>query len=193
MRQRGYTVLLAGLGAAVAIGLMIFTYHEGRRAGAAAERAKWQAREIVQQQAYDAERERLRKEKDAQLAQLQGRLAEADVDFEKMREAHRHEKARNDRVSADIRAGRLVLRDPGAPAPSEARGGEGGNRAAPAGGGDGEAGGKPCRLSSGLTEFLWTEAARADQVITELEEQLHLAQDVVTAYYKLALGCVVGN
>lgn len=177
---------------AATAGALWWTYSSGESAGRSAERAAWQAREIKQQQAYAAEVERLRQEKDAQAERLLADLAAADQRYNKTKEDHAREKSKNDRFAADIRAGRLVLRDSGRAAAGEVRGGEGPAGAAAACRGDGKTA-EPGELSTELSGFLWAEAARADEVIEDLEEQLHFAQDVIGAYYRLARDCSVGD
>lgn len=181
--------LVAIVGLALAIWLI---YSTGKHHGQAAERQAWQARELEQQQAYAAELAKLRAEKDAELGRLQGDLAKAEENYEIQKRRAANEKARNDRIAADVRAGRLVLRDPGAPA-GEACSGPGPAGPATASPGDGPPP-QPGQLSSELAGFLWSEAARADEVIEDLEQRLTFAQDVIGAYYRMARDCsVVGN
>lgn len=174
---------------AALIGTHWWAYGSGKGAGRDEEKAAWQKRELEQQQTYAAEIKRLRDEKDAQLAALQGKLAGAEADFEKKRKEHQDAKARNDRFDRGVRDGSIVLVDPGA---GEARGSPGAAGAAPAGGCDG-APSRPGRLSPRLAEFLFSEADRADAVIEDLEDRLALAQGTVTAYYELAKGCSGGT
>lgn len=200
MRQRGFdtvqmivfVVILGLLGAGV-----VFARHwwestkaELRAEGANGERLKWQAREREQQQEYADELRRLRAERDAELGALQDDLAAAAAGYEKKRKEHDLEKAKNARLERGLRAGSLVLHDSGSPAPgSKACGGEGpaDPAAAGRGAGEGEPGGSG--LSSELSAFLWSEAGRADAVISDLVERLTFAQDTVVAYYRLSVRC----
>jgi hypothetical protein len=144
--------------------------------GETRERLKWEQRERKQTAAWQAELDRIRREKDDAVAGLQARLAAAE--FEHLEELE-HEKQKTDRYVADVRAGRLVFVDPGsrAPAAGEACRSEGPAATATAGGGDGAA---PGRLSAEASEFLLREADRADEVT----EQLGLAQEALTALFE---------
>lgn len=189
-----YVKLGLAVGLVVLTGLALwFTYDAGHDAGTSKEKAAWQKREIVQQQTYAAELKRLRDLKDGQLAALQAENDKAIENYEKKRREHANERAKNERFAADLRAGRLVLRDPGRPAAGEACGGQGPAGAPAIADGDGPAA-QPRGLSSELASFLWAEAARADEVIEDLESRLTLAQDTIGAYYRMARDCsVVGN
>jgi Tfp pilus assembly protein PilE len=199
MRQRGFGTVELVI-AAVILGLLVsaavVAHHwhaaaiaAARAAGADEERLKWEARERVQQQAYAAEIERLRRASDAELAKLQGDLATAQGKFMASRKEHEHEKATNDAFQRDLRAGRIVLVDPGGTPAGQAGGGNGCPGAATAPGGDGAHEPGACRLSGELAAFLFSEADRADGLIEDLVERLTLAQDVVTAYYRIAQAC----
>jgi len=189
-RGFGRLELAIALIAVTICGAVLFlAYGQGKHAGAAAERAAWQARELEQQQAYAGEIELLRKTKDAALEVLQGKLAAATDGYERKRQEAEREKAKNARFERDLRDGRIVLVDPGA---GQAGRGERAAGTAAAGNCNGTTDGRG-RLSPQLAEFLWSEAGRADRVIEELEEHLRLAQDVLTAYYELARSCAVNG
>lgn len=182
------------LGLLVCAGVVAHHWHQAelaaaRSAGEDSERLRWEKREREQQQSYAAEIERLRRASDAELGKLQGDLATAQGKFMAARKEHEHAKATNDAFQRDLRAGRIVLVDPGASPAGQAGGGNGcaGAAASPGGDGAGEPG--SCRLSGELAAFLFSEADRADGLIGDLVERLTLAQDVVTAYYQIARSC----
>lgn len=192
MRQRGFGYIEIAVAIAIAVTLAFavrWIYSSGVAAGTNKERAAWQKRELVQQQTYADEIAKLRKAKDAELAELQGRLAQADADYQKKKEEADREKTKNARTERDLRDGRIVLVDPGRAGAGEACGGGGTAGAAPSSVGDGQARLQPRGLSGELSAFLWDEAGRADGVITGLVDQLELAQNAVTAYYKIAQSC----
>jgi hypothetical protein len=89
----------------------------------------------------------------------------AKIDAEGQRRV-KDAQATKDRFIADVRAGRIVLRDPGAHNACPDGGGGGAGAPAPgAGVGDGAGAGQ---LSGAAVEFLLGEAARADQVVERL-------------------------
>lgn len=195
MTQRGfgYVHIAVVLAMAAAIGFGVrWIYSAGVQAGTDRERAAWQKRELEQQRSYQAELERQRRAKDDEIGRLQGNLATADKRYQAKKEEADREKTRSDRFIADVRAGRIVLIDPGGAAGGQPGGGAGTASAATAGGCDG-APREPGRLSPELGAFLFSEADRADEVITDLEVQLRLAQDVVGAYYAIARSCQMGT
>jgi hypothetical protein len=173
----GLIVLVAAWAAFAYVKGTVEDYGKARfAAGEQEERAKWLDREQKQLREHAAEVDRLRKDKDAAAAKHLADLAAAHSDHEKRRAANEADKKR---FMDDVRAGRVVLRDPGAkpaacPAP---RGGEGSTVDAALVGGDGAESG---RLSLQLTEFLFSEAARADAIV----DQLKLAQDELRAMYE---------
>lgn len=157
-------------------------------AGRTAERVEWQAREMKSREAYAAREREIRAEKDQEIGDLQQELANAGAAFEKARRRAEDAESKNDRTAADLRAGRLVLRDPGARGEPAARGEGAAGPAAP-GSCDGAPRPEPSQLSRDLSLNLWAEAGRADRVIEDLETRLTYAQDVIVAYYELAKGC----
>jgi hypothetical protein len=186
--QHGFALsadlLLAG-GAVLALVLLIVginIYLDGRDKqnqviGEERERGKWQKREAKQVADYQAEIERVRLQRDGEAARFNAAIAAAAA---KHRKEVANAKRKSDRFVADVRAGRVVLRDPGRSATAECPAGGGGETAgasAPGGGNGAAAAG----LSLEAQEFLWSEAGRADGVV----EQLGLAQSVITAYYEL--------
>lgn len=162
------------------------------RRGTSETTALWQERLRQEQAAWDKERDELVAAGNARLAELQGTLRKAEENYEIHKRRAADEKRKNDDIAADIRAGRLVLRDPGATATAptgEACRGQGPADPGAVANGDAAKGRQPGQLSLELTQFLWTEASRADEVIEDLEADLKLAQDTVMAYYKLAGDC----
>lgn len=190
MKSRGFgtieiVVVVAALGLAAAV--LWYVDQRGYARGAAETAAKWQARELKQQQTYDAEYKRLTGEKNAALGRFNVAMAEADAKYHKERAGHDAQKRRNAQLATDIRDGRVVLHDPGRPAaPCQAD--SGGRPADPATAGGGNAAAGP-GLSAQLGEFLFAEADRADEVV----DQLGFAQTTIMAYYKLALDCRGGT
>lgn len=201
MRHAGFTQLQM-IGGVVALGLLtalffgVRSYINGvdERAfqrGAAETTAEWEERELAQQQEYAAEIDRLHEEKSAQAGRFIDAMAEADAKYAQSKKENADEKRRNDRIAADLRAGQLVLRDPGrakAPAAGQADSGKGLACTPAAGASDGAAA-EPGELSADVSEFLWGEANRADEVVNDLEDQLTFAQDTISAYYRLAKDC----
>jgi hypothetical protein len=150
--------------------------HKGYERGKQEEKAVWLVREDKQHREHQAEMQRILDEKNAAAAKHLADLAAAHTDYQKRRADNEKDK---DRFVADVRAGRIVLRDPGAkpaacPAP---RGSEGPTIDAALAGGDGAA---PGGLSLKLSEFLWSEAVRADAIV----DQLRLAQAELKAMYE---------
>ena len=189
------TLYLVGFGMLVAAAAIVHGWWERhkeelRAEGARAERLRWEKREREQQQAYAAELQALRAQRDAATVELQGRLEQAESNYVVTKKEHAREKAKTARIERDLRDGRLVLVDPGgAPAAGKACGGEGAAGPGPKPDGDGAARALARGLSAELSTFLWTEAGRADAVIEDLEARLTLAQDNVRAYYRLAQRC----
>lgn len=198
-RMAGFGTLELGIGLVLLAGLLYGAWAfiesvdaKAYRRGTSETTALWQERLRQEQAAWDKEREELVAAGNARLAALQGELRKAEENYEIHSRRAADEKRKNDDIAADIRAGRLVLRDPGATATAptgEACRGQGAADPGAVAGGDAARGGKPGQLSLHLTEFLWTEASRADEVIEGLEARLALAQDTVLAYYKLAEDC----
>lgn len=177
MRQRGFgyleivvAIAIIGAIATAAVGL----YSEGKQAGQAAERVQWEKR--ANDELADANRKlaaALKRNRELE-EDFNRELAQASGAYEK---GIKDAQLQKDRFIAGVRAGSIVLRDPGRPA-----GGEGDRRAGPdtaaaATVPDGTSG---CRLSPEAGEFLWSEAARANQ----LAAKLTLAQRVIVAYYE---------
>lgn len=179
MKPRGFTIIqmglaVAALGLLTALALAAKGYLEDvdERAfqrGVAQTTALWEKRANQELADAQAEIERLRTLKDAAARAHQAELHQAAQDYEKRRAENERSK---DRFVADVRAGRVVLRDPGRTAPPacpQAGGGAGSAPAAPVAGGDDAKGGG---LSGEAAEFLLGEAARANAVV----DQLTLAQ-----------------
>lgn len=137
-------------------------------AGHVAERTTWQAKDNEKLRLANAEILRLETEARDNEADHARRLADIGTNIvkDKQREQTQHQ-ADLDRV----RAGTLVLRDPGAPG-LRACAGAAGTLGAGAGGSDGPAGGG---LSGAASEFLLSEASRADAIV----HQLTAAQAVI--------------
>lgn len=136
-------------------------YVMGKSDGRTDERAAWMERELVQREAY-AKKERELQDAYRKKEQESARDMAA-VSAAYQRELN-HANAAKDRALADLRAGRLRLRDPGARSQPPCGSGlpEAGAGAA---GRDGEARGE---LSGATAEFLVALAGEADQVARQL-------------------------
>lgn len=153
-------------------------YGWGRYDGGEVEAASWRKRELQQQSDFNAKVQKLQEEYRARERAGAERLAAVSADYQKELV---NAKTAKDRAVADLRAGRLVLRDPGAAGCAT-----GGGAAAPAGAGAGGRDGAPPGelpraaegvLSERASEFLIGLASEADEVA----RQLAACQGVVRA------------
>lgn len=177
MRQRGFGyievvvgIAIIGALAAAAVGL----YGEGKQAGHIAERALWEKR--ANAELAEANRKlaaALKRNHDLE-EDFNRQLAQASGAYEK---GIKDAQLQKDRFIAGVRSGSIVLRDPGRPAGGQSDRRAGPDTAAATPAPDGAGG---CRLSPEASEFLWSEAARADQLAVKLT----LAQRVIVAYYE---------
>ncbi len=132
-----------------------------RHDGAAAEKVVWQERTNTELASANAEI--LRLENQARAQEAKHAAVMATISKRNLEEKQRVETQHQADVAA-VRAGTLVLRDPGA-ATGEACAGAASPPGTAAGGRDGGAGGQ---LSGAAAEFLLTEASRADVVARQL-------------------------
>lgn len=177
MRQRGFGYLELVIVAAIIVALgaaAVELYSTGKETGKQEERAAWLARDNEQlrdaQAALKAEQDKVR----ALEAKAINDLAAADKDN---RKRLADEQKKHDDFIAGVRAGRIVLRDPGKPAAGPQACPGGAPAAAPAAGQPDGAGG--ARLSGEASEFLWSEAERANLIAVKLT----YAQKIIAAYY----------
>ena len=143
----------------------------GHRRGVAERDAFWEAREAVQNASYAAEIKRLGEK--AAAATQKGVTATAAA-VQKLNLETKDALARKDMDISALHAGRLVLVDPGGSASCPAGGSAQGAAAADTAGGQPAAGGELSKpgahvLSAEAAEFILTEAARADQVVAQLQ------------------------
>lgn len=177
MRQRGfgYVEIIVGIAIIGALGAAaVGLYATGKEDGHQEEMAKWLERD-------NEELREAQNDLEAARAKVRASEAKAGKDVAAADAAHQRrladEKQKHADFIAGVRAGRIVLRDPGetAPGPEACRGGAPAAPTAP-GGGDGAGG---VRLSREAGEFLWAEAERADLVAAKLT----YAQQVIVAIY----------
>ena len=182
-RQRGFGYLeigavLAGLVLLASITWWVTSYltdveQRGYARGIAEERAEWEQREAEELTKANAEIVRLQGENSKLELRLATALQVAHQNYVAEVSRVRSEK---DRFVADVRAGRVVLRDPGTPTGQGAACGPRPDHPAAVGGSDAPAG---AVLSAEAADFLSSLAGEADEVVA----QLRLAQDELQAMY----------
>lgn len=162
------------LGAAAALAALAGAWwwidHRAYERGVQATTAAWQAREVAELQAANAEIVRLTAEVANRERQAAQAIAAADGRYQKELASVQ---AKSSRFRDDILSGRVrfYLPTPG----QGSRPGAGPQTAAPASGSDGEARGE---LPAETARFLWGEATRANEIVVELT----LAQGVIESY-----------
>jgi prophage endopeptidase len=155
-------VLAAAALVAALAGAYLYVDHRAFKRGADAAEARWQAREATELARVNVEIERLNREARAAERAHADNLAEIASKYEKDLQ---NAKSTRDAALAAVRAGKLVLRDPGA-APCQGAG-AGGPGEAPAGAGRRD-GGAGSQLSAAFTQFLVDFASEADAVVRQL-------------------------
>lgn len=151
-------------------------------AGHTAERDAWQARENVQLVNANAKIIELNEVARKAERDHAERLATVSARLEQEK---KHEAAKRDKIIADLRAGFVRLRDPGATS-LYAIGGQGGTVTATTGKCDAGTGGE---LSVETAEFLVRLAGEADEIV----DQLHACQDTVRSDRGLSVPGGVGE
>jgi hypothetical protein len=187
-RERGFgteqiVLAIVAVGALVALiwALSAFIESVDRKAydrGQSEERAKWQARESKELTQANAEIARLQSAYVALSKQQSAEVAAAQQAHQNKLKEVRDAK---DLFIADVRAGRVVLRDPGRAASCQGSGDAGAQPAAAVAGSNAASGGQ---LSVEASEFLLGLAGEADEVAA----QLALAQRELAAMFKACSG-----
>jgi hypothetical protein len=176
MTQRGSVILLYLIGAAAVLGALFLIYQTIETNGYDRGRQETEARYAKR------DNDQLRAANDRiQALQNEARAAEAAHAAALVAVSHKYQRTLNaqktqfERDITAVRAGTLILRDPGH-TETTANCGRGAESApgAPASGRDGETGG---RFSAATSEFLLSEANRADSIV----HQLASCQAVITS------------
>ena len=149
------------VGALVFIGALTGAYFYGHSNGVDSERVAWQAKEIKATQEADKALADAQDKVNSLQAQYANNLAVISGNYQ---QELKNVSATKDRTIAALRAGAIRLRDPGihytlSPNPLS-------SSTAPASGCNGQA---TSQLSDSASEFLVSEASRADQIAIQLQ------------------------
>ena len=159
-----FVVVIAAICALIAVVFGVYKHIDavGYERGVSEERVKWQDRANKELAAANAEITRL----NALYRGLEKKSADDSARIAtKYEQEVKDANANLERYVADVRDGRIVLRDPGA-ATAQAGGGAAPAAGSPAGGGDGRPG---AGLSAAASEFLLRLTGEADTVVRQLQ------------------------